>query len=422
MSTTGTYEAPQPNSADVPTMDEFNALKAQVDAHDVMITDLDSRVTTLEQGSPQPIAPSPDGTTVTDTTGSIVDAEGRTFKLVGPSTNYSIDMDGTVSGANVLRLYAKGGKCYQENVDHMWWYMGDTDWIASSDPTGAAPTPPSGTVFSDEFASALSLWNAYAPDSSKTWQLSRWYGNDWFGWKCNDGWMVNPWNAATPWPDMYKLDGNGSLALDVRKTPTNQVSQLGGCKYLTAQVNSLSFKKKGGYWEGRIKCPNIQGTNMAFWMMGTTTWPPEIDILEMVNQGHTVVMAQTLWHTDQTTEHYYAYNDKPFDWHTYGMFWDDANKRMTYWYDGKKTIDTAVPSGYNDPMFIILGSQQGGDWSGPIPDGAQLGPLLFDYVRCYDHPPQSLATAEAAPMTTSKSDAQVTQQQLADRLARRPAK
>jgi len=394
--------AQAPRGVDVPTQEEFDALKLQVEDHE-------ARISALENGEPpETLTPSPDGTTVTDTNGEIVDAQLRTFKLTAA---HRIDMDGVVSGGGVVRLYADGGKCYQENTDNDWWYMGDDDWVATTNPTGESPPQPIGTTFADEFTNTLSVWNPYSPDATKVWQRSRWYGPDWNGWACNDGWMVNPDNPATPKSDMYRID-NSNLILDVQRTPSNMLGACGNKKILTAQINTLSFKQLGGYWEAKIKAPNIPGTNMAFWLMNNKSWPPEVDIVEIVNHGDWILMSQNLWHTDHTTEPYYMFDNQGFtidDWHTYGFWWDHANRRMQYFYDGHKTIDTAEPAGYTEPMFIICGSQQGGDWSGPIPDSAQLAPLRFEYVRCYERPPTDLSqtvVSNGSTRTRRFSDAQ----------------
>ena len=134
-------------STTVPTMDAFNAVVSKVDA-------LNTRVTALEHGAP-PVPPNPvkppsaDGTTVANTTGEIVDGKHRTFKLTGPASNYQISTDGQVSGGMVVRLYAKGQLCYQENVNHDWWVMplaatthGDDNWVGCPNPTGVAPPIP----------------------------------------------------------------------------------------------------------------------------------------------------------------------------------------------------------------------------------------------------------------------------------------
>lgn len=143
-------------SANVPTMDDFNALKAQVDKQGQDIAALDARVDALEEGGsvvPPDKPASADGTTVVGTSGQIVDSRSRTFKLTGTAGAYRIDCDGHVTGGNVVRLYAKSGYCHQENSQHNWWYAdkpglvdSNDDWTACANPTGEVPPRPSGDV------------------------------------------------------------------------------------------------------------------------------------------------------------------------------------------------------------------------------------------------------------------------------------
>jgi hypothetical protein len=123
---------------DVPTMEEFNALQDHVD-------NLEARITKLETGTappPDPQTPSKDGTTVTDTTGQIVDVQHRVFKLVGDPANYTITRDGAPSPSDrVAQLYAKSGVCYQQNQDHDWWAMPGNDWLSATDPSVTTPPP-----------------------------------------------------------------------------------------------------------------------------------------------------------------------------------------------------------------------------------------------------------------------------------------
>ena len=139
-------------SAQVPTKDEFDALTAKVDKNTADIASLNTRVTKLEGGggnSPSNKVPSADGTTVTSTSGQIVDGDLRTFKLTGAAGNYVIDVDGVKTGGGVVRLYAKSRLCYQENSHHNWWYLPlgsgtahDNKWIQCPNPTGEQPPIP----------------------------------------------------------------------------------------------------------------------------------------------------------------------------------------------------------------------------------------------------------------------------------------
>ena len=388
-------------STDVPTMDEFNALAEQVAAQGSQITALDARVTALEGGSP-PVdrTPSPDGTEVTDTSGDIIDGQLRCFRLVGPASNYRIDCDGSVSGGGVLRLYAKDQRCHQENSDHDWWYMGDDDWVACDNPTGEAPPDPikpdDNYTFAEEFSGELSLWNRDAPDDSKVWRPSRWYSPDeWDGWHCNAGRMVNPYKQPGTWP-LYGVNSEGQLflAMDRHKPEYGDCS---GAPFVTSQINQLSFAQKGGYWEARMKCPNIRGTNCAFWLMNNVSWPPEIDIVELVTfTDGSAVMAQNLWELDHKTNSYYLWNFDRTAWHTYAVWWDDPNGQIHYFFDGAHTQTVQKPAGYDHPMFTILSMQQGGDWSGPVPDGEAMGQMLVDYVHVSAAPPGALLSAPEA--------------------------
>jgi len=390
--------------SDAPTMDEFNALKEQVELQGAEIVDLENRVTALENGggiAPPSRTPSPDGTEVTDTSGEIIDDQLRCFSLVGPADNYRIDCDGAISGGGVLRLYAQDGRCYQENYQHSWWYMGDeNEWIASDNPTGEAQPidPPSGDyTFADEF-NELSLWNRDAPDDSKVWRPSRWYSPDeWDGWNCNAGRMVNPYKQHGCHP-LYGVNTEGQLFLAIDR----HNDEYGDCRsqpFVTTQINQLSFKQLGGYWEARIKCPSIKGTNFAFWLMNSVSWPPEVDILELVTfTDGNAVMSQNLWETNQKTNPYYLWSFDRTAWHTYAFWWDRDNGKMRYFFDGALTQELDQPTGYDHPMFAILSSQQGGDWSGPIPDNEPMGQMLVDYCHVSAAPPGAVLSApRAAP-------------------------
>ena len=387
---------------DVPTMDEFNALKQQVEDQGDEIDELNARVTALEGGETSPPVdriPSPDGTEVTDTSGEIIDDQGRCFRLVGQPDNYRIDCDGAISGGGVIRLYALHGLCYQENVDHDWWFMGEDDWVACENPTGEEPPKPIEPTynFSDEFTS-LELWNRDAPNNQLPWRPTRWYSPDeWDGWSCNSGRMVNPYKQTGCW-SLYGVNQEGQLFLGIERHQAGH-GDCAGNPFVTSQINQLSAAQWGGYWEARIKCPRIPGTNTAFWLMNNQSWPPEVDIVEFVQfTDGTHCMAQNLWHIDHTTNPYYDFGADPAAWHTYGFWWDTDNRKMVYFMDGKKTQECAQPQGYDHPMFVILSMQQGGSWSGPIPNDAPMGQMLVDYVRVSSTLPGALQSApQAAP-------------------------
>jgi hypothetical protein len=130
-------------SVNVPTMDEFNALTA--------------RVTALESGGTHPPdptkTPSPDGTTVTTIGPAVIDQLLRSFTLVAQDASnkgQQIAINGTRDTRTglVVKLYAKGQQCYQQNQPGTW-YVADganpPNWNQTQDPTGGS-VPPSGDV------------------------------------------------------------------------------------------------------------------------------------------------------------------------------------------------------------------------------------------------------------------------------------
>jgi len=134
----------------VPTAAALDALTAKVSAIDARVTALEGVKPPVPPVPPTPTkTPSPDGFTVTNTTGVLVDSKLRSFTLVGTAANYQISCNGTVSGGNVVKLYAKGGVCYQQNSSLAWWNMPlaattytNTDWVSCADPTGVVPPAP----------------------------------------------------------------------------------------------------------------------------------------------------------------------------------------------------------------------------------------------------------------------------------------
>lgn len=381
---------------DYATEADIANLQAQINA-------LDVRVSKLEGGG-QAMTPSPDGTTVTDTSGQIVDSALRCFRLIESATQgYRIDCDGTVSGGGVVRLYAMDGECYQENADGHWWFLpaealSNDGWIACDNPTGEAPPKPISDdyTFADEFET-LKLWNRDAPDDSAIWRPTRWYSQDeWSGWDNGDGRMVNPYNQPGC-EYLYGVDGDSNLFLAMDRAKQSVHGNCAEQGFVTSQINQLSFKQMGGYWEARIKCPNIRGTNCAFWLMNNVSWPPEIDIVELVTfTDGSALMAQNLWEMDHSTNPYYLWDFDRTAWHTYAVWWDLEARKIRYYFDGRLTQELAQPDGYDHPMFVIISMQQGGDWSGPVPDDQEMGRMLVDYVHISQQPPGAVVNAPQA--------------------------
>lgn len=88
-----------------------------------------------------PATESASGTSLTSTSGSILDAVGATWTLVS-GTGLVVDRNGVAAGvsANVVLLLYLNHTVYQENSSNLWWSWSGTDWVPTTDPRVAPPT------------------------------------------------------------------------------------------------------------------------------------------------------------------------------------------------------------------------------------------------------------------------------------------
>jgi len=191
--------------------------------------------------------------------------------------------------------------------------------------------------------------------------------------------------------DNVRIDGQGRLIIQARKTPTGYTS---GRVATRGKVDTLY-----GTTSARIKFPSGQGIWTAFWMLGsnieTVWWPQcgEIDIMELVSSGTTF---HATLHGPQGNSDYRQGNgvgtrgsipDLTRDFHTY---WVDRQRNSIIVGVDAKTLaeftPASLPSGarwvFNQPMYATLNVAVGGDWPGP-PDQSTPFPstMLVDWFR-----------------------------------------
>jgi len=194
-----------------------------------------------------------------------------------------------------------------------------------------------------------------------------------------DSLNTNQWRRGQPWgafhpgfPHQYYDDKfvqvkNGYLyLLGVReeKVFINQDTAL-TIPYGVGLINSdISFKQKYGFFEIRCKMPEGPATWPAFWLTGSTRWPPEIDIFEnyggktgasIHRQTYTVhwgvngkksrgFLARALRYTDKsdTFFHTYACEWTPefIKFYTDGFLsnYIKVNKKLRYYLDDEMVI------------------------------------------------------------------------------------
>jgi len=230
--------------------------------------------------------------------------------------------------------------------------------VLLSTPAGAQTLPGWKATWSDEFP-AFSLnttkWNA-----------------------TNAAYTKN--NEAQYYTSLYATVGGGVLTLR-----SDNVAR-GGRQYSSAEVTTRNkFSQKYGRFEARATLPKTQGIWPAFWMLpANDTWPPEIDIMELLGHEPNKVYMSNHWgvwpaHGWQTTS--YTGPDFSAAYHTFAVEWDPG--RLLFYVDDvlRATHTTNVPA---EPFYIILNTAVGGDWPG-YPNGSTVFPQFYrvDYVRAY---------------------------------------
>ncbi|WP_395020401.1 family 16 glycosylhydrolase [Dongia sp.] len=207
----------------------------------------------------------------------------------------------------------------------------------------------------------------------------------------------------------YGDDGNHVLADGVLNLVAKQPNSKG--LYPSGMIRSRQTFRYG-YFEARIKMPKGRGLWPAFWLNsdydenGKLNWPPEIDIMEFVQNGtnehpnmvHSNVAMNKKgaqggeWiyrdpNFDQRWTFYNAKEDLTQDWHVFGLLWDEDDT-VTAYLDGKKLWQRKYKWIYNDgrkagPAHILINLAVGGQWAGAggIDNAVFPASLQVDYVR-----------------------------------------
>jgi len=242
--------------------------------------------------------------------------------------------------------------------------------------TGGDGTPDPGTayvpsgytlVFSDEFsASSLDTgkWNTLAP-----------FGVEFFSDSHQQQAFI---------PDAVTLS-NGIVSFTAQKSKGNT----GGQPYSSGSITTNGTFTHG-YFEARARMPAGKGFWPAYWLTSSSRWPPEWDIFEIIDgvifgythpvSGGKCSFVDGAAGSDST----YTIPDVYGSFHIWGFKWTASD---IYWYvDGVQTEHYAIDAaaGANDPFWLNLSLQVGGDWPGN-PDGTTPLPshMDVDYVRVY---------------------------------------
>ncbi len=149
-----------------------------------------------------------------------------------------------------------------------------------------------------------------------------------------------------------------------------------------------SFSQEYGYFEMRAELPSGDGMWPAFWLLpSNNTWPPEIDVMEMLGSDPTKIYLST--HSGSSSAEVSntqvaTVANTSTGFHTYGVDWEPNT--ITWYFDGKAVATAATPSDMHQPMYMLLNLAVGaaGSWPGATDSSTPLpAHMLVDYVHAY---------------------------------------
>lgn len=179
-------------------------------------------------------------------------------------------------------------------------------------------------------------------------------------------------------------------------------------EHVTWSSGRVESKNKFSFQFGRVAArakPNdSQGIWPAIWMLcQDETGHDEIDILEYLGQdawdawttNHFGILGKNKMSRSLSTKNYEAWCQ---DFHVFEVEWDP--ERITFYIDGNHVFDTVWGKWDRDamhtrPMFMILETQVGDGWVGPVDytrqETKQDSDFLIDWIRVYQQEGQPIA-------------------------------
>jgi hypothetical protein len=144
-----------------------------------------------------------------------------------------------------------------------------------------------------------------------------------------------------------------------------------------------SFRQQYGYFEARIKIPNIPGAWPAFWLIGPNE---EIDIMEMLAALPTHQHMTVLWGpvtNRQRLGKVLETVDLSADFHTYGALW--TKDTIVFYFDGVE--QARFPNvALHKPMYMIISMGMDGAWNkqqGFVAKPDARAQMMVQYVKAY---------------------------------------
>lgn len=164
---------------------------------------------------------------------------------------------------------------------------------------------------------------------------------------------------------------DGILSIVASRTPPALKPVLFDNDYVSGILTTQnSFSQKYGYFEIRSKIPVGRAVWPAFWLLANDGgWPPEIDVMEGRGERPGDLVMTTHWRIPATGKvascgFDFSVPDASTHFHDYGVLW--RPDRLVYFVDRKPVADIKVPTGFDDPMYMIVNLAMGSKYFGGV--------------------------------------------------------
>lgn len=233
---------------------------------------------------------------------------------------------------------------------------------------------------------AAVMFSSTRPARAASWQTAIW--DDFNGNTLNSAY----WTPYYPWGEGQVTNeqeytsrdnvivSNGTLKLQARndyRAPGAPYSS--GCVTTQGKVVGSA---QGTDIQIRMRCPKGRGLWPSVWLHGVSSWPPEIDLLEVRGFDTNTWSTNYWWGSGNGSSDAKLYNVDTSQWHTYEVLWKP--RYISWSVDGtvvRSESNTNVPT---QDMYLIMNMAVGkaNQWSG-APDSSTVFPANFEIDWIY---------------------------------------
>ena len=206
------------------------------------------------------------------------------------------------------------------------------------------------------------------------------------------------WGRVTDWSLEYSAPENVSVSDGACHLKVERRAQ-GGRSFSSGGINTKNkFAQQYGYFEARLKVAKGQSFLNAFWgKRNDESWPPEIDITEVLGRDVTRTFKTVHYDADHKKNgSSWVGPDFSAGFHTFGVDWGAT--QSIFYVDGIERFRTTAGAGsINGPFYWMLNIHVGGDWAG-APDSTTPGSAVMDvdWVRAWKRNSSSQGTVNLA--------------------------